>query len=913
MSKITLLDLSSAIASSIISAVNSNNTALRAALDNTLSRDGTTPNQMQATLDMNSNRIINLVAAVDNTEPVRLAEFSVLNSTVSGLLATINAAVAAASLSASQALTYANNANTLWTLFQNTFYGVLSADPALDPNGNSPTNGDLYFNSVTLRFRVYNSGTWYTGVAATLNDADYGDVVVTGSGTIWTIDTNVVTNTKLAQMAANTIKGNNTGGFANALDLNVAQLNAMINSTVAPVFTNITSKPTTLAGYGITDAQPLDSDLTALAANVTAGLWASTAVGSGSARTLSAPAAGFTITNPAGTSGNPTFVLANDLLGLEGLAANGVAVRTATDTWTVRTLAGTANEITATNGDGVAGAPTFSLPTALTFTGKTVTGGTFAGGSHTGLTSLGIRSTGTGAFDLTIANTENLTAGRTLTIAMGDAARVLTFVGDATVGRTITGTAAEITVTNGDGVAGAPTISIPTLLTLTGKTVTGLASASGGIAIKGSGSGQVTLQAQSAASGTLTLPNGADTVVGRATTDTLTNKTLTTPVLNGTPTGTGVASAATASVLALRDANANLLANNFIPNFATTATAAGTTTLVVGSPAVQVFTGVTTQTLTMPVASTLVAGQEWLIINQSSGAVAVNSSGANLVQSVAGGNTLLITCVLASGTTAASWGTTYVASGGGTGTVTGPGSSTDRAIATWNSTGGTALRDNSLVLIDSTEQLKPAANSTTVAPIILTGGTVNTTAQAGGVEYDGLVPYFCGKASQRGYLQNVQYCALSSPYTLTSQTAAQKLFNASTNGAVTLPIGTYQFRCIFSLTSMAVSSSTYGFALGGAATFTQGWLALADKGVLATASAPFMTFNTAANTALTTTNSNTTAETLVEGVIRVTVAGTVIPQVSLSTAAAAIVGANSFFEVWAVDASGSATVQGNWS
>ena len=39
--------------------------------------------------------------------------------------------------------------------------------------------------------------------------------------------------------------------------------------------------------------------------------------------------------------------------------------------------------------------------------------------------------------------------------------------------RTITGTAAEITVANGDGVSGNPTLSLPSAITLTGKTLTG--------------------------------------------------------------------------------------------------------------------------------------------------------------------------------------------------------------------------------------------------------------------------------------------------------------------------------------------------------------------------------------------------------------------------------------------------------
>lgn len=61
---------------------NANNTLLISALDNTLSRDGTSPNQMAAPLDMNSQPIINLPAPTTLDEPLRLADINSIISVI---------------------------------------------------------------------------------------------------------------------------------------------------------------------------------------------------------------------------------------------------------------------------------------------------------------------------------------------------------------------------------------------------------------------------------------------------------------------------------------------------------------------------------------------------------------------------------------------------------------------------------------------------------------------------------------------------------------------------------------------------------------------------------------------------------------------------------------------------------------
>ena len=80
MAKLTLSSILASFGS--IAKLNSNFQAIAAAFENTLSRDGTSPNSMNAALDMNSQRIMNLPAPVGQSDAVRFIDIQ--DSLVSG-------------------------------------------------------------------------------------------------------------------------------------------------------------------------------------------------------------------------------------------------------------------------------------------------------------------------------------------------------------------------------------------------------------------------------------------------------------------------------------------------------------------------------------------------------------------------------------------------------------------------------------------------------------------------------------------------------------------------------------------------------------------------------------------------------------------------------------------------------------
>lgn len=144
---------------------------------------------------------------------------------------------------------------------------------------------------------------------------------------------------------------------------------------------------------------------------------------------------------------------------------------------------------------------------------------------------------------------------------------------------------------------------------------------------------------------------------------------------------------------------------------------------------------------------------------------------------------------------------------------------------------------------------------------------------------------------------------LASDYTLTSTTATQKLFNATTNGALTLDVGVYEFVTQMQLSTMSTTSGNLSFTVLGAGTAVIGANALiyssgADGGAT-NASALSGTVRTGVVTGapFAIAGASTSFTGYAHGMFRVTTGGTIIPSVALTTAAAAVVIAGTHFTV----------------
>ncbi len=152
----------------------------------------------------------------------------------------------------------------------------------------------------------------------------------------------------------------------------------------------------------------------------------------------------------------------------------------------------------------------------------------------------------------------------------------------------------------------------------------------------------------------------------------------------------------------------NFSSVNFIEGYNTTVTSAGTLTLNSSSAEQQYFTGTTTHTVNLPVASTMALGQTYSFTNLSTGSVTVKSSGANSVQVVTSGTQAVITCILTSGTTAASWSVYYLGLTGAVNITGGAANQIDYQTAT-STTGFISTANNSVLVANAGTQIPTMA------------------------------------------------------------------------------------------------------------------------------------------------------------------------------------------------------------
>ncbi len=129
--------------------------------------------------------------------------------------------------------------------------------------------------------------------------------------------------------------------------------------------------------------------------------------------------------------------LDGDLTALAAIATNGFLVHSAANTIITRNITGQANEITVNNGNGIAGNAGISLPAALTFTGKTVTGGTFTTNAITlsAITASSVNNSPIGGVTPAAGAFTTVTGSGQATFALGSVgAPAYSFVGDTNTG-----------------------------------------------------------------------------------------------------------------------------------------------------------------------------------------------------------------------------------------------------------------------------------------------------------------------------------------------------------------------------------------------------------------------------------------------------------------------------------------------
>lgn len=180
-----------------------------------------------------------------------------------------------------------------------------------------------------------------------------------------------------------------------------------------------------------------------------------------------------------------------------------------------------------------------------------------------------------------------------------------------------------------------------------------------------------------------------------------------------------------------------------------------------------------------------------------------------------------------------------------------------------------------------------------------TAGTLQTTPDDGSIEMDGDCFYGTTDAGNRGYIPVRHFIRADSTRTFTSNTSSQAIFTSPTNGRLTLETGTYLVSGLLNIGSMSATSGNLLLNILGAGTATvAAWLYHVVGVDGATATAGTQTGSTAVTSSTPasalTAGAGTAATLRVLGSFEVTGAGTIIPSITMVTAAASVLAIGSF-------------------
>jgi len=207
--------------------------------------------------------------------------------------------------------------------------------------------------------------------------------------------------------------------------------------------------------------------------------------------------------------------------------------------------------------------------------------------------------------------------------------------------------------------------------------------------------------------------------------------------------------------------------------------------------------------------------------------------------------------------------------------------------------------------------------SVTLGNIEFQSTTISSQPDAGGVMY------FTPAPSSRAAVVSEHFAIRVGTKTMTSNTSLQSIFaggtSGLTSGALTLPgQTTYFFECSLNLSSMSSTSGNVGFSIVGAGTATfnsAAWHAIGLDATTQTTAAALggIWSNANAQTGnIVTAATGTACSVLIKGVFSINVGGTIIPSIQLTTAAAAIIGVNTWFKCYPVGF-GDVSTTGAWA